>query len=136
MANRPIRRKVTIVFEGRDPNDPARLLKAVADELRPREVEIRVKSQAPDNDPPTLANEPLETQAREHAEQVLDRRDRQIRSGQEAATTSADPAADLTKRRSRVRAMLGRLVAGGWRITLKVLPVAERVARIVKELSG
>jgi len=137
LGNRPINRKVIIVFENRDPNDSAGLLRAVADELRPREVEIRVKSPSPGTDLPAPPDEQLETQAREHAAQVLDQKDREVRSAQEEATPElADPAKDLAAKRQRVLAWLGRLVDRGWRITLKVLPVAERVAKAYKDFNG
>jgi hypothetical protein len=137
LGNRPIHRKVIIVYEGRDPNDSAGLLRAVADELRPREVEIRVKSPSPGADPPTQPDEQLETRATEHAADVLDQKDRELRSApKEAASVPADPAQVLATKRRRVIVWLGRLVAGGWRFTLKVLPVVEQVAKIYKDFKG
>jgi hypothetical protein len=133
LGNRPINRKVVIVYEGRDPNDSAGLLRAIAVELRPREVEIRVKSPSPG--PP---DEQLETRAREHAAQVLDQKDREVRSAQEEATLEpADPAKDLATKCHRVIAWLERLVARGWRFTVDVvLPVAERGAKVYKDVHG
>lgn len=138
MGNRPIKRRVVIVFESRDPNDSAGLLRAVADELRPREVEIRVKSPSPGVDPPTHPDEQLGTRARDHAAQVLDRRDREVQAApKEASSAPADPARDLATKRQRVIAWLGRLVARGWRFSVDVvLPVGERVAKIYKDVHG
>jgi hypothetical protein len=131
VANRPVKRRVIIVLENRDRNDSAGLLRAIADELRPNEVEIRVKDPNPVADPPSRPDEQLETRVREDVARAIDKQNQEARS----APTTAGPAAVFSKR-ERAFAWLGRLAAGGWRFTLKVLPVAERVAKIVKDLGG
>jgi hypothetical protein len=136
MGKRPIGRKVVIVFEGRDPSDPARLLRAVADELRPREVEIHVKLPPPGAAPLARPDEQLETQVRKHAAQVLDQKDREVQAApKEAVSVPTDPAKDLVTKRQRLIAWIKRLVSGGWRITVDVvLPAAERAAKIYKDI--
>ena len=125
MADRPVKRKVTIVLAGRDPNDLTRLLKAVADGLRPNEVEIRFPADASDPGAPTVANEPLETQAREQVERDLDRKDRQIREAAASGkvpTASTDP---LPSKLKRVGSFVSRLASNGWRVAPKVLELVK-----------
>ncbi len=138
MAKRPIRRKVLIVYEGRDPNDSAALLRAVADELRPRDVEIHVKPPSPGADLPSRPDEQLELRATERTAQALDQKDRGVRAAPKEATSApADLARGLVTKRQRLIAWVGRLVARGWRITVDVvLPAAERVAKVYKDIHG
>jgi hypothetical protein len=134
----PVSRLSSSYYEGRDPNDSAGPPRAIADELRPREVEIRVKSPAPGTDPPALHDEQLGTQARERAAEVLDQKDRVVRAAQgEAMQEAAAPAQERATKRQQGIAWLGWLVARGWRFTVDVvLPAAERIVKVYKDIHG
>jgi hypothetical protein len=124
------------VFEGRDPEDPTSFLNAVADGLRPNEVEIHVRPEDLTAEQ-ARPDEQLETKAREHAERALDRKARKQRAARKSSPMAVEPPkATLPEKLGRVRAFVDRLVAQGWKITLKVLPVAERLAKMYKDLHG
>lgn len=85
------------------------------------------------NDEPQLTpNEQLETLAHEHAAKLLD---------EKHATTSESPQhadADdhkLVKTRLQILSWTDAKVRAGWRIVVKVLPVAEQVVKIAKAIS-
>jgi hypothetical protein len=131
VGNRSVKRKVVIVYEGRVPNDTDALLKSVADNLRPNEVEIRVSAEAVE--PRILPDEQLEAHARERVEHLLDQNNQQVHSpgGKgEGRLKLGQSEAQTTK-----AWMLG-LIANGWKFTVKMLPVIERAAKIFKEIHG
>src|SRR5687767_2231959 len=86
MGKQTLKRKVVITLKGRDPGDLLSLFQYVEAAFRPSDVEIVVGEEV---GPPTLADEPLETRAREHVADLLDRNDAE-RSG--AASVEPEPA--------------------------------------------
>src|SRR5207249_3283173 len=104
MSKRPVARKITIVFENRDPNDSGKFLQAVEDAFRPKDLEIVVTSVG-------RPDEQLETEAREQASAILDKKDREHRSAPIAASKQAVEG----KRRQILRWLQG-LAARGWRV--------------------
>lgn len=130
MPKRQMKRKVVIHLKQRDPSDPSLLLQAVEKAFRPREIEISVEE--PSNEaPPAIPDEQLETAVREHAAEVLDEQDRRLREAPRGR--AARPKLQATKRRTRnLRNRLKVWVTAGWRIVVKLLPVAEQAAKTAK----
>lgn len=130
MAKRPLKRKVTIVLRPRVPDDHRLLLQAVEDVFRPREIEITVESPAETEPAPSCPDEQLETAAREHAAEILDERDRQVRelhSTPKRATYSGEG-------RRKVNAWVTAKLKAGWRIFVRALPALKKAAEIAKDI--
>ena len=129
MAKRPLKRSVKIVLKARDQRDPLPLFEAIEAAFRPGTIEITVEAEI--LEVPTHPNEQLETKAREYVAEELDRRNQEVA---DAPPTPADTTDPLPQKQRRLTVWLTGLVAVGWKITLKVLPVAERLAKIAKDL--
>lgn len=118
-------RKLTIVFENRDFKNSAELLLAIAKAFRPGDVEIRVGSPPTESDAPTLADEQLETRAKEQTNKKLKK-----------ANANPPVAPDPKVARQKLRSRIKQLAQQGWGILAKVVPLAERVVKIISKIHG
>jgi hypothetical protein len=117
---------------------PFRSFEAAAKAFRPGMVEIIVESES--SDVPTLPNEQLETKAREHVAEVLDQRDREIAECPAVPVAPTNPTTGtvdpLAVKQRRLTIWLRDLAVAGWKITTEVIHIAERLAKLTKDLNN
>jgi hypothetical protein len=130
VAKRQTKRKVVITLRPRVPDDPQVLLQAIEDVFRPGEIEITIESPDRTEAAPSCPDEQLETAAREHAAKVLDEQDRRMRE----APPKRIGANQAAEKGMKMGAWLAKKTATGWRIFVRVLPVAKKVAEIAKDI--
>jgi hypothetical protein len=134
VAKRRTNRRVVIRLKGRDPSDPLKLLLAVEEAFRPESVEVICERPEQPVDVMVALDERLETEAREQAAEVLDQKDRVSRTAsksQPASRGPEEPAADEPK---SIRTWLRERMRSGWRIVVKCLPTAGKVATLAKTI--
>lgn len=128
MVDRLRKRKVKVILKSRDPADSIALLRFVESDLRPNDLEIH-------HEPPDVSfncpDEQLETAARSHAAEVLDRRDQEIRNLPSNPPTSNE----VTETSNRVRAWLSTKSGSGWWITVKIITIVKAASEIAKNIS-
>ena len=119
MAKRQTKRKVTIKYVGRNPDDPHALLEAVEEVFRPRDIEICVQSATDDLAEPK-PNEQLETKGREAAAQALDKRNAEVKPSEQ----------DPKEAKRRLRSWIADRIAAGWKVFVKILPTLQKVKEL------
>jgi hypothetical protein len=122
VSKRPLKRKLKVVYENRDPNDDLALLQQLVDGIRPNDVEIHFKG-------PSLPDEQLETLAREHAAEVLDKKDREAASDPVPASPEV-----LAEKRQQASGFMVKLVAKGYVLAMKALDFAEKLEGVIEKL--
>ncbi len=130
-------RRVTIAYRSRNPDDALRLLQAVEEALQPQEIIVSPEGVSESFD---VADEQLETRAREKAAEVLDAEDRRRSEPQQQADDSpvqidvgtTTPMTDFANRKTTADGWVRAKLNAGWQFLVKVLPVAK----MLKDLAG
>ncbi len=122
--SRPSSRKVRIVLQGREPDDPLALLSAVKAAFNPREIEItgNFDSEIHDRVGEAVPNELLETQAAAEAKSVLDQLAQAVADHSrlvpdQQGLVPSDPGSIVKQRRS-ISGWLKQKFVAGWAVTV------------------
>lgn len=133
------KRKVIIRLGARAAEDPEAILKAVNNALDPDVVELDLRDAANespmDESPRSVADEPLETEARQRAaahleKQAVEKDAEAISKGQTSNTRSPDKPAEIVAKRSALAAWVKEKGAKGVKIGAKVVPAVEKLAEL------
>jgi hypothetical protein len=120
------RRKVVIRFTSREPNDPLVFLKAVESAFRPLEIQVCIE-QKPSSEAPAVVDERLEAEVADAVSRELARRNSQQTT---AASTLRSP--EIAKARSRVVRWINNSLKIGYKLTVKLLPIAKALKQLLK----
>ena len=115
----------------RDSADPQKLLQAVEDAFRPREVEIVVNLSSENTHPAEFADEQLETTVHEVCASDLE--DKACKA-KEAQPPTPVKALDPAKPRFAILQWMKANAVAGWRVAVKVAPQAETIAKAAKAI--
>lgn len=122
MAKRQTNRKVTINFGGRDTTNPLTLLQAVEETFRPKEIEINATNPQESRErdlSETIANQELESLARDRVAKVLDARDAEETTIR--IDTGSTPMADRARKRASAENYVADLIGAGWSVFVTVV---------------
>lgn len=134
------KRKVIIKFGPRAAEDPEAILKAVMEVLDPAVVRLEIPdapNEAPaDESPRSVANEPLETQARQRAaahleKQAVEKDAVAVSRGRAPNTRSPDKPEEIVAKRNALAAWVREKGAKGVKIAAKVVPALEKLVELV-----
>jgi hypothetical protein len=129
MAKRRTKRKITIRFIGRDPNDSLRIFDEVERAFKPQEIEItveNVKLETPQ------ANEELETKSREAVAQTLEDKDKAVAQENEAVRHAGSTDDDTivgkaTEKKTGMVQWMKAAIPKGWSIFASIVKVLKDV---------